>query len=338
MNDAINNPHDYFFRTVFSRPEIAKSFLINYVAPEIAAKFDVETLETTQESFVDAEMKPHHTDLLFRVKLKNADDAFVFVLLEHKSYPDEFVAFQLLRYIVRIWEKSLREKVRKLPPILPIVFYHGKTKWKISREFVDLVENSNALENHTPRFEYDLCDLSAIDANNLKGEAFLQAAMFALQNIFDKNLNERLFDLWQLFKLKDEKEVIEFIGIVIRYILAGNKFITRNDVTKSLKQAFAEKEQEIMTPAIKEILEEGVQQGLETGLQQGLQKGLQQGLQQGLANQAIRFLKKKLNKFDANSIENINRLSAAQLEKLGDDLSDFETVDDLKEWLKKNSN
>ena len=326
MSDKLNNPHDQFFRAAFSRPDVARSFLTNYLPIEIVEKFDLDRLEITQESFVDDDLKPHHTDLLFRLELKSGGAAFVYVLLEHKSYPDELAAFQVLKYLVRIWEKSLRSgKTKKLPPVLPVVLYHGKTKWQINRQFADLFENADSFARFTPHFEYELCDLSEFDADKLKGEAFLQATVFALQNAFSKTLAERIFELWHLFKLKREKETVEFIAIVVRYLLAANDFITADDIKKSLKEAFPEWE-EIMTQAYREIL------------QQGIQQGIQQGGQQQTSKIAVRLLEKRFGAIDADSAQQIQQLSLEKAEQLSEDLLDFTGIEDLTEWLNRKEN
>ena len=41
----ISNPHDRFFREVFSYPEVAQDFVRYYLPPEVAATLDVSTLE-----------------------------------------------------------------------------------------------------------------------------------------------------------------------------------------------------------------------------------------------------------------------------------------------------
>ena len=57
---------------------------------------------------------------------------FLYLLLEHKSYADPLAVFQLLRYMVRIWEKHCTEhpKEVKLPPVYPMIIYHGVRPWR----------------------------------------------------------------------------------------------------------------------------------------------------------------------------------------------------------------
>ncbi len=60
----IANPHDSFFKDLLARPEVATDFLANYLPPEVAAELDVTAPELAKDSFVDAELQPHLSDLL----------------------------------------------------------------------------------------------------------------------------------------------------------------------------------------------------------------------------------------------------------------------------------
>src|SRR5215813_2862601 len=107
----LTNPHDRFFKELLARPETATDFLVNYLPPEIVALLDLSVPELAKDSFIDEELRQHFSDLLYRVKLRSGDDAFVYILFEHKSTPDGWTAFQLLRYEVRIWETERRNGV-----------------------------------------------------------------------------------------------------------------------------------------------------------------------------------------------------------------------------------
>ena len=140
----LTNPHDHFFKSIFSRQESARDFLRHYLPAEVMADLDVTELEISHQSFIDAELREHFTDLLYKVRLKDGKDALIYVLFEHKSYSDRLVAFQLLRYMVRIWEHSLSEG-ESLSPILPLVIYHGRAKWSISLNFSVLFDAPTSL-------------------------------------------------------------------------------------------------------------------------------------------------------------------------------------------------
>jgi predicted transposase/invertase (TIGR01784 family) len=118
------NPHDKFFKDIWSRPDIAWDFLMQYLPPAVTARFVPGSLQLQKDSFIDAAMQEHFSDLLYRVQLHSGGAAFVYLLLEHKSSPDSGTPFQLLQYMVQIWD---RERQRKAPllPIIPLVLERG---------------------------------------------------------------------------------------------------------------------------------------------------------------------------------------------------------------------
>jgi hypothetical protein len=66
----------------------------------------------------------------------NGRQAFVYCLIEHKGRPAPRRS-QLLRYLVRVWERLDRAARHRglLPPVLPMVVYHGKPKWTTPLRF-----------------------------------------------------------------------------------------------------------------------------------------------------------------------------------------------------------
>ncbi|HLC16277.1 MAG TPA: Rpn family recombination-promoting nuclease/putative transposase [Thermodesulfovibrionia bacterium] len=60
----LENPHDKFFKEVFSRHEAARDFLVHYLPKEIAELIDLEFLEISKDSFVDEELQEHFCDIL----------------------------------------------------------------------------------------------------------------------------------------------------------------------------------------------------------------------------------------------------------------------------------
>ena len=216
MSDLIN-PHDRFFKDLLSRPEAATDFLSNYLPPEIAASLDLSAPEIVKDSFIDEELRQHFSDLLYRVNLKSGGDALVYILFEHKSGPDEWVAFQLLRYEVRIWESERRNGAEKLPLVFPLVFYHGREKWNVARQFSALFakEDLNQFRKYLPEFEHYLCDLSVYNEVELKGAARTKAALTALRYIFTEGLTPRLADIIRLVLQDEGQSGIEYLRTVI---------------------------------------------------------------------------------------------------------------------------
>ena len=105
---------------------MASAFLRERLPETVTALFMDSEPRLELGSFVDPDLRSQHSDLLFSMDLKSGSPALVYILFEHKSYPDAMVAFQLLRYVIAIWQRYLTDGGRKpLPLIIPMVVYHG---------------------------------------------------------------------------------------------------------------------------------------------------------------------------------------------------------------------
>ena len=108
MNET-TRPHDAFFKALLTQPGAAGVFLRERLPANVAALLSADEPVLEPASFIDAALREHHSDLLFRVSTVTGTTAFVYVLVEHKSYPDPLVGFQLLRYLVAIWQRYLTD-------------------------------------------------------------------------------------------------------------------------------------------------------------------------------------------------------------------------------------
>ncbi len=169
MSDYLTNPHDKFFKDLFTRQEAAQDFLQHYLPAEVAKLLDLSTLEIGKDSFIDPDLQEHFSDLLYKVALHSGQETYIYVLFEHKSYPDPLIAFQLLKYMVRIWEQALKQE-KPLLPILPLVVYHGAKRWTVDLELMALFGVPDELKPFVPNYRYWLCDLSQYSDEEIKAK------------------------------------------------------------------------------------------------------------------------------------------------------------------------
>ena len=108
-------------------------------------------------------------------------------MFEHKSYPDPLIALQLLRYMVRIWEQSLKQQ-QSLLPIVPLVFYHGPQKWQVALDFVALFDLPEVMKPYVPNYRYWLYDLSQYSDEQIRGGIILQVSLRLLKYIREDDI------------------------------------------------------------------------------------------------------------------------------------------------------
>ena len=106
------NHHDKLFKAVFDEPNNAAVYFEKFLPPAVAKVLDLSRADLQSGSVVDGLLKELHTDLLFRVPLRGAPHdsdsrPFLFILFEHQSTEDPLMAWRMVRYMVRIWERWL---------------------------------------------------------------------------------------------------------------------------------------------------------------------------------------------------------------------------------------
>jgi predicted transposase/invertase (TIGR01784 family) len=289
------NPHDHFFKEILSRQEEAKDFVLHYLPEGVVELLDTETLELTKDSFVDQELRGHFSDLLYRVQLRSGQGAYLYLLFEHKSRPEGEIAFQLLRYMVRIWEQDLKQRARgPLLPILPCVVYHGETAWRIPLDFHALVATPEELMEFCPDFRYLVCDLSQYPDEAIKGVVTLRVALLVLKYIFRTDLEERLPEiLGVLRELTVQRTGLEYLETVLRYLVRATDRVSEEGLQKALESVLPATGGVIMPTLAEKWFQEGMQQGLEQGrrgIRQELLGGIELGVELKFGSEGVRLL------------------------------------------------
>jgi hypothetical protein len=273
----IHNPHDKFFREVFTRKDWAQQFLVRYLPQPVAQLIDLSTLELRPGSFIDPTLREHFADLLYQVQRKDGKPSFLYLLFEHKSYPERFVAFQLLRYKVRIWERELREeKPQRLTPIFPIVVYHGQQRWDVPLNFAALVDVPDEWRAYVPDFNYALQDLSASRGDEFGDNPLLRAALIVLGRIFDKLLIGEMPNILALFEqVSWDVYVRDFLFAMLNYIASANPYVTGEDLQQAIARLSPRLGGNIMQTLAEKWIEQGIEQGARRELLESIKAGLE---------------------------------------------------------------
>lgn len=293
MGTELPNPHDGFFRDAFSREEVGRDFLHNYLPPEIVRILDLKSAELTKDSFTDKELRMHFSDMIYKMRLKKGGGpAYVFIVLEHKSYPDWLVGFQLLRYMVRIWEQIVRkhqkEKKKKkagkkgkrktdgespflLPLVLPVLICHGRSAWNIPADFRSLLPECPEFASYIPDFRYVICDISSYSDDEIKGMVMLRVAMLVMKYIFRDDLAERLPEILGLMRdLVQKRSGLEFLETIMIYLSRGTDRLSEQELGESVRKAFSDEGGEIMPTLAEKWKNEGNLEGLLEGIELAL--------------------------------------------------------------------
>lgn len=296
--DPIYNPHDKLTKATFSDIPTAVAFLQEYLEPGLSNSIDWATLRVESGTFIAEEFATSESDLLYTATI-NQSQAFLYILFEHQSTDDRWIALRLLAYMVRIWEKALRAEssLKKLPPIVPIVLAQSNKLWQAPVRFSDLIEvpsnPATDLVAHTPDFSYRLVELYRIPFDKILGTPM---GILTLRALKAERIGALLDDsVW------DEPLLMQLPPFAIEMLL---RYILRADIDK---KQFLRK--------VKNITNQSIQSSAMTLEQQFRQEGRQEGRREeqirSKQQSVIEVLETRFEKVPEGlieAIENINDL------------------------------
>jgi predicted transposase YdaD len=264
------NPHDCFFRESFGRSEIARDFLRHHLPVGLLDDIDLATLAIGKDSFVSPELREAYSDLVYSVRCRDGE-LRVYLLFEHKSTPDAWIHLQLLRYIVAAADEFRRQHpgARHLPPVYPLVLYHGRARWRVPASFHERIAPLPAvLAPYVPQFRYALHDISARSHAEIKGEVLTRLVQLALRHIYSAEPREALAPLIGLIAQVSARSTgLEILEALLRYYVKATGRLDEGDI-RALLHALPEGE-ELMQTFIDNYFDQGKQQGMQQGMQQG---------------------------------------------------------------------
>jgi len=284
--DTITNPHDKLFRETWSDREVAADFLKNYLPEDILPLTDLNSLEICKDSFVEDDLKEYHSDLLYKIMLEGRE-GYVYLLFEHKSYPDRLIHLQLLEYMLKIWRLALKQTTEtSLPVIIPMVLYHGQRKWPYGTEFSSLFsKHSEKLAAYIPDFGFILRDLTQYSDDEIRGMVLCRVVMLLFRHISDPDIARKLPGIFALMREITESEGgLRFLEKILRYLFNTADRITPAELKNMVEESLLQERGGIFMTIAEILRKEGFDKGIQQGVQQGVQQGIQQGVQYGIRN------------------------------------------------------
>jgi predicted transposase/invertase (TIGR01784 family) len=269
--------HDKLFKRVFGVPAHAAGELRSVLPPAVIESLDLDALELDETSFVDAEMRDRHSDLLFRVPIAGKT-AYLYCLFEHQSQPDPLMPWRMSEYVHRIWERAMRAEPERttLPLIIPVVVHHGAGGWAASRRLHQLVDGLDELSGVAPLvpdLELLIDDIASASDDDLQHRPLLPLPKVALWLLRDLRDLESLFahiEAWAtLLAHLGQADML----LVMRYIVRVTNRGTLDEMLERIARVTPAAESS-MSSAAKSVYEEALERGLQQGQTRALRKAL----------------------------------------------------------------
>jgi len=321
----ITNAHDRFFREVFSKKDMARGFFRNFLPHDLLKHLNLDSLSIEKGNFVDKKLKEAFSDLLYSVKTDRGE-AFIYLLVEHKSFQDRMTAFQLLRYIVRILEQYVKQHkdAKNLPLVVPVVLYHGRNRWQVPnslRALFDLPDE--ALARFIPDFEFPVRDLGRVPDENLRVASAIGAALLAMKYIWqDHGLISALDMIGNIYQKSGKMYGgAEMFETLLRYVIEAAKVDAANE--EVFEEAITEAINIAGGDFMGTLAEKWFNQGMEKGVKRG-HEGLLAGIRLAME---LKFGKTGLDMMPVvEKIQDIQILeSITDLIRSSNDINEFRT-------------
>lgn len=322
---AHESPHDALFKEIFSHPELARVELRAVLPAALSALVDWNSLRLEPGSFVEVRDRDRFADLMFGVRVAERP-AFIYLLFEHQSSPDRYMPLRLLGYLVRKWERLVRDdpSLATLPPIVPVVLHHGAAGWSqatsFHEQFAQGVLQEFDLVDLVPNFRFVLDDLCQRSDTELRARAVQEVERIVpvvLLVLRDARSAERLLAslaawagvLTEVHRAPSGKDALL---AVFSYISRVTQHLSPRAILRTLELAAPETKDLVMTLA-DQWLQAGIEKGIEKGERTVLAKLL--GLKFGPLMEADRV--------------RLERASASELERWAERVLFAATIDDV---------
>jgi len=263
-------PHDATFRQFLSQPDVARDFMELHLPATLRAICDLSTLKLESGSFVEDDLRPYFSDVLYSLKTTSGNDSYVHVLIEHQSTPDRHMAFRLLRYAVAAMKRHLDAGHKTLPLVLPLLFYAGKrSPYPFSTRWLDAFSDPTLAEKVYGN-PFPLIDVTVIPDDEIAEHRSMAALTLLQKHIHQRDLSE-VMDRLASVLLAGWLSSSQIISLV-HYIVQAGETTDASAFVRELAQRIPQQEDALMTIA-EQLRQEGRKQGKLEGKLEGKREG-----------------------------------------------------------------
>jgi hypothetical protein len=156
----------------------------------------------------------------------------------------------------------------KLPPILPILVYHGEKGWTHGVHFHDIVNiPHDDMKPYIPNFQYFLSDAATEDVEKYNTSVVIKCWFLLVKNMKTPAIREKLFEIVNLLHdFLDQETTIEYIDIFYKYLANTDNSLTKTDAVQAIETIFPGRGADMVKGWAKEYVDEGRNEGMEKGM------------------------------------------------------------------------
>ena len=265
-------PHDALIRRLLQEPGYPLELFDTLLPEDLKSELVWDTLQFSKDSFVDEDLSKHFSDAIFDVSLRNRNKNIpiqISLLIEHKSSPDRYISVQVMRYMGQALQHQVNnvptgKKFHKLKAVIPLVIYHGGSRWKARPLRALFDEELKAIEAYLPHIPFVFQNINLLSVETILSidHTLAKASLLVQMHSHDP---EGLFSYLKLIsQILDEGNPNKALFVYIFKIL---------DTTYT-KEAIISQIDPPMEMQVRSFYDKLIAEGFEQGIEKGIEKGL----------------------------------------------------------------
>ncbi|WP_341759063.1 Rpn family recombination-promoting nuclease/putative transposase [Candidatus Tisiphia endosymbiont of Ptychoptera albimana] len=257
--------HDQLFKKIMGNEIAAQEFLEYYLPNNFKEKIDLSKIKIEQESYIEESLRRKYSDIIYSVRTKNDESAFIYVLLDHQSTSDYWMALRLWRYTLLLCERHKKNE-DKLPLICPIIMYNGVDKYHAPRNLWNLFTDSEQAKKLMTE-DYQLVDLQSMSDDEIVQKKHLGMMEYVMKHIHQRDmikLWEQFLERFKLEILVDKENGYIYLRSFLWYTDAKLPEEKQSELEQLLAKYLSEEEKgNIMRTIAQKYIDEGEARGEE---------------------------------------------------------------------------
>jgi len=105
--------HDSTFKLLFENPKDILFLVKHVIGYSWAKDIEEDSIELADKEFVDETFKQKRADVIAKARLKDRE-VYFYILIENQSKVDKDMPERLLKYMIMLWARKIREGAEKL--------------------------------------------------------------------------------------------------------------------------------------------------------------------------------------------------------------------------------
>lgn len=267
---SITAAHDAAFKGFMTNIDSARDFFEIHLPEPIKSLCNFNTLELTNSSFIDKQLRSRLSDVLYSVQTTHGQ-GYLYLLVEHQSTPDKLMAWRLMHYAFLAMNQHMQQGNTALPLVVPILFYHGgRSPYPHTLLWTDCFPLAD-IANQLYTQPFPLVDVTVIHDNELVNHRKIAVMELAMKHKYLRDEFQQVLPLLAQALNKHYNNDNDVVTI-INYLFITLNATNFEQIVQTLEEQTEQHKETIMNIA-QRLQNKGRQEGIQQGIQEGREKG-----------------------------------------------------------------